>query len=154
MRDRDQRPTVEPTAIDAYRNTRRLGILAAVTVVLTFLGCMSFTVGGRTYQSPPIERMEDGLFVQTGGIHLAAGADQDVYYPVAYAHPPNLTLDDDESDNFSIVEQQADHFRIHNTSLFSQDATWHARGLHGAPVEPPVEALPIGPVTHPGPSPS
>lgn len=124
--------------------SRTLGILSATLLVLMFLGCMSFSVGGRTYQESGHEGIgEDGLYLQRGEVHLPSYGEQDVYYAAPYAHPPNLVLTD--NDDCMVTDQQPDHFRVRNKSLLSQDVSWRARGVRLASAEIPTVAVPSVP---------
>jgi hypothetical protein len=100
---------------------RRLGGLWAGLVLLAIiLGCMS----GHTEWIHD----EDGAFAQSGSVSIPANHEQDVYYPVPYHSPPNLTLED--TWNGCVVRGQwPDHFRVKNSGLFSSELTWKARGI-------------------------
>jgi hypothetical protein len=114
---------------------------AAVVIVLTVLGCMSLSFGGKTYECHSGEgHCGDDSYVQSGAAHLHGSAEQDVYYPVAYASPPNVELSGDDADDCEIVEQKPEHFRIHNNSLWSADVEWKARGVRQPPALAPVPA--------------
>ena len=71
--------------------SRPSAAIAAAVTALIFLGCMSLNLGGRTYESHTCDSPgEDGLFLQQGEVQLKGKGQQDVYYPVPFAHPPNL----------------------------------------------------------------
>jgi hypothetical protein len=109
----------------------RLASLAAlVTSTLIILGCMSFSLGGRTYQcqSTACHLADDGLWTEKGETHLKVHGEQDVYYPVPFATTPNVELTSD-FEHCAIVEQKPDHFRIRNTSGSVVTANWQARGV-------------------------
>jgi hypothetical protein len=104
-------------------------------MVLIFLGCMSFSIGERCVESPP----GTTPLVQEGEVRVQLGTEQDVYYPIPYASPPNLTIDD-LMNECMIVSQEADHFRIRNDGKAnmrwgSVPIKWKARGLKG-PAKP------------------
>ena len=98
---------------------RGVWIAGCVVFVAICLGCMS--IGGRT----EIVNRDDRASSQTGKANVPGGQQLDVYYPVPYATPPNLEI----ADEFVIVEQKADHFRVKNTSTFSRTVNWTARGV-------------------------
>jgi len=134
----------------------RRGVLIRRVILVTcslmflaiVLGCMSLSIGGRQGGSS----CEEGVSEQSGEVRVSAGRELDVYYPVPFASPPNLTLADDcdhvvqvegRPDNFDCVllEQQSDHFRVKNVGKFSGVLTWKARGLK-AVAPPTVVAVP------------
>jgi hypothetical protein len=109
-------------------------VAAAVVTLLIFLGCMSISIGEKT-----TEIVNDGSFVQEGNVRLRAGAEQVIWYPIPYASPPNLQMDDDDC---VILEQREDHFRVGNTDHhFSSSTHWKARGVKATP--PPVDPPPL-----------
>jgi hypothetical protein len=87
----------------------------------------------------------DGILEQEGEVTLARGAIQDVYYPVPYISPPNLTVDSPLQE-CALVSQKVDHFRVENTCTSgSVSAHWKAKGvkvLLAAPAGPAVPQLP------------
>jgi hypothetical protein len=95
------------------------------------LGCMSFSIGGRTQVVPPpadSTAREDG--VQRGKAFVPAGQEMTVYYPTPYTSTPNLEFEEsDNKRNFQIVDQKPDHFRVKNLSPWSADVPWKARGI-------------------------
>jgi hypothetical protein len=98
-------------------------------MVLIFLSCMSFSIGDRSAESPP----GTNPLVQEGEVTVLPGTEQDVYYPIPYASPPNLTIKDFAKE-CEIVAQEPDHFRIANANgthggFF--EVKWKARGLRG-----------------------
>jgi hypothetical protein len=132
-------------------------VVAAVSSVLFVLGCLNITVGGST----PIEVKPatdgNGVLVQEGKVQVRSGEEQLVYYPVRYASPPNLELDDSIC-LCSLVEQSETCFRVRFKEgvWSSHELSWKARGVPGpspaaapAPVadaSPPAPALPAAPV--------
>src|SRR5262249_19832252 len=117
----------------AGRSAMRRGVLIRRVILVTcslmflaiVLGCMSLSIGGRQGGSS----CEDGVSEHSGEVKVSAGRELDVYYPVPFASPPNLTLADDcdhvvqvegRPDNFDCVllEQQFDHFRVKNVGKF------------------------------------
>jgi hypothetical protein len=150
------------------RTRRRALAACALTTLAIVVGCMSFSVGGRNEivscdaDLPPNAASGD-LLEQHGRLTLAPGAEQDVYYPVPYVSPPNLTLGppplpdganwgtmsfgDDEVKHFEIVLQRRDRFRVRNTGLFERSVGWRAKGLRLVLVAP----APVVPVAAPPP---
>ena len=125
--------------------SRKVGVLAAGLVVLIFLGCMSLSFGERAPEAAP----DCSPLVQKGEVTVPVGAEQDVYYPIPYASPPNLTIHEPFLDCV-IVDQKPDHFRIRNERkgilLGGCPAVeWTARGLRASANLAPVTALPVGP---------
>jgi hypothetical protein len=83
---------------------------------------------------------EDGSFQQCGEVRLAPGEERIVYYPIAYAQPPNLELDN-LCNTCVLLEQHSDRFCIRNPALTSRTVEWRARGVKAcAPVAPPAAA--------------
>jgi hypothetical protein len=142
--------------------SRKVGIISFVALLLIFLGCMSFSVGGRVYQSTAPEGRADGdLYIQEGDARLHCGEERDVYYPIPFLHPPNLELESD-FDRCEILEQKEDHFRARLRGGLPRfaDVHWKARGLRVPPGLPPptlgpASPPPAGPVPpgQPGPTP-
>jgi hypothetical protein len=84
--------------------------------------------------------VDDGLLVQDGRLILRGQAPRTVYYPIPYASTPNLNFldaeaDDDEEENWFIVEQQWDHFTVQPTESADSaiELTWTAKGQRGPP---------------------
>jgi hypothetical protein len=137
------------TRCDVLR--RRAAVLAAAVTVLIFLGCMSLSIGGRNYEGQPGGHTDGDVFIQKGTVHVKGRCEQDVYYPVPYAHTPNLELGED-IDQYHLVEQKEDHFRVWNPGPGTATVKWKARGVRvppPAPVPPPVvvpeQAAPLPP---------
>jgi hypothetical protein len=131
---------------------RAVAAMAAVALILIILGCMSFSIGGKTMILGP----EGNPFEQSGAIELRPGAEQDVYYAIPYASTPNLEIDS-MFDDVELVEQHADHFRVRNTSngLLSRTVEWKARGVKVPPPGPitvtPLSPTPVAPSNPPPP---
>ena len=129
--------------------SRRAGVAAALATVLIFLGCMSFegTHVDRTEIIPPPEipspnLVADGLIDQNGRASVSGNCELDIYYPIPFFGPPNLTLEGD-NENVKIMYQRRDHFRVKNTCAnehYSARINWQARGVKAliAPPPPPV----------------
>jgi|GEM_PF-3607814 len=100
---------------------RTAGVASAFAWLAIILGCMNLSIGERTMLP------DDHLaYTQAGSVHVEIGQELDVYYPVPYASPPNLEFKGLGS--YTIVDQQADHFRVHNNGgLLGFD--WTARGV-------------------------
>jgi len=104
------------------------------------LGCMSLSIGERH----EVVASEDGISSQSGEVKVPGGQELDVYYPVPFASPPNLTVTS-TWDDAVMVDQQADHFRVKNPGAFSERMRWEARGLKA---RPPAVVVPV-PATSP-----
>jgi len=118
--------------------SRKSGALAGGGSVLIFLGCMSFSIGGRNYEAPSSDSCCEDLLTQKGQFYLNSHMTEDVYYPVPFAHVPNLEFTN--KDDCVLVEQKEDHFRIRNGSWETVRVKWKARGIRVpavAPVPPP-----------------
>src|SRR4051794_20780431 len=89
----------------------RLATLAAgVLLCVVVLGCMSISFGGKSVCCPdPQEPLE-----QKGELCLEAQGEIDVYSPVPYAGPPNLTVDG-PLHRVVVLDQRPDHFRVAGT---------------------------------------
>jgi hypothetical protein len=76
----------------------------------------------------------------------------DVYYPIPFASPPNLQLAGDTND-FELVEQQADHFTVRRRTAAPPTVHWRAEGKphYGPPPPPPAVLRPV--VIEPAPPP-
>jgi hypothetical protein len=104
---------------------QRIGVAAGVAVFLAFaLGCMSIQLGGRN----EVFQTDELTGLQTGRVDIPPGAILEIYYPVPYQSPPNLTIETSWQDCL-IVEQKADHFKVKNPSGTAREVTWKARGL-------------------------
>src|SRR5262249_4362379 len=71
-------------------SSRWVGALAGGMILSIFLGCMSLSIGEKTYKSGCAEVTADNILVQTGETHLKSCGELDVFYPIPYAHTPNL----------------------------------------------------------------
>jgi len=138
---------------------------AGVAAVLVVAGCMGITFNReQVVHDPPVVKVDpeappdrddatrgyppgDGVLEQEGVVTVPRGVAQDVYYPVPYISPPNLTVDS-PFQNCVVISQKADHFRVQNASGNSTplDAHWRAKGikvlLTAAPVTTAVPQLP------------
>ena len=118
---------------------------AALGMVMLLLaiaqtGCICLSFGGTS------ESEDHATFVQTRKLVLQPGQELDVYYPVPYASPPNLEIEDTWR-SCVVIDQKPDHFRIRSDSRFGQvfgeDVKWTARGIRAATpiavsVQPPI----------------
>lgn len=125
-------PTVRPYP--------RLATLAAgLLLCVVVLGCMSISFGGKNVCcNDPQEPFE-----QKGELCLEAQGEIDVYYPIPYASPPNLTVDG-PLHSAVVFDQKPDHFRVAGNGKL----TWVARGVRAGPTvvvpvlpSPPPPAL-------------
>src|SRR5437763_13446789 len=103
---------------------RAAGAAAAVLAIGVMLGCMSFSFEGRK----EIVNSTDISYAQSGELTLTCGQVIDVYYPVPYASPPNLTLKK-SSDDCCVIDQKPDHFRVQNNCGLTREVKWTARGM-------------------------
>jgi hypothetical protein len=136
--------------------SRPVGAAALAGLVVIFLGCMSLSIGERKVVEKivPAECTEEGVLCQEGKVTFQRGSSQVVYYPIPYASPPNLEINQDGpfcfSDDVILVEQKDDHFIVRTNSSGSPvTVRWRARGLRrpAAPVPTPAgPALPPRPV--------
>jgi hypothetical protein len=140
-----------PRAPDLGACPRLATVAAGVLLCLVVLGCMSISFGGKNVCcGDPQEPLE-----QKGELCLEAQGEIDVYYPLPYASPPNLTVDA-ASHKVVVLEQKPDHFRAYGAGK----AKWVARGVrlgptvvvNGPPALPPPAPLP-GPAPTPPPAP-
>ena len=115
---------------------RSLAVLAFMITLIIFLGCMSFNIG-----TTVVEPAAGEVLVQTGKLQPTGETEQDVFYPIPYASPPNLTIDDTFASDVVIVDQQPDHFRVRfvkNKPLVRVfGVEWTAKGLRAAATKPP-----------------
>ena len=153
--------------------SRTAAVAAAVTAVLVVAGCMGITFNREQVVRPDsIVKVEadsagprddaprtyppgDGILEQEGVVTLPRLMEQDVYYPVPYVGPPNLTIES-PFQHCVLMSQKADHFRVMNTcNTGPEDVHWKAKGvkvLLGA--APPEVAVPSLPPPDPTPVPS
>jgi hypothetical protein len=107
-------------------HARLLAVGAGMVFLGISLGCMSFTLGGRT----EVVSKEEVGGLQRGKASLAPGEELVVYYPAPYASPPNLEMEDPSLFHAGrIIEQRPDGFRIKNTSSHAVELAWKARGV-------------------------
>ncbi len=108
--------------------SRKAAALAGGFTALIFLGCMCFNIGSQ-FTIPE-------TFEQEGQVTVPANCEMDVFYPIPYATPPNLTFENGHNDCF-LVEQKNNHFRIFNKNVTkARTIDWKANGQR---VPPPVE---------------
>jgi hypothetical protein len=119
-------------------------MLAVIAWTVIILGCMSISIGGRHVTTG---HHEDGAFVQEGKVQLGPGCEQDVFYPIPYACPPNLQIDRG-CHHCVLVLQKEDRFRICNPGVFARTVEWTARGVRAMP-PPPVVPVPATPALPP-----
>jgi hypothetical protein len=118
--------------------SRKVTAIAIGIQVLIFLGCMSFSIGERHIEAPA----DGSALVQNGEVRVPSGMEQDVYYPIPFACPPNLVIDDCVHE-YAIIDQRADHFRIRNLRKAgvmgdALEVEWTARGLRARTIAVPV----------------
>src|SRR5262245_48508598 len=96
---------------------RRMVLVTACLLFLAIvLGCMSLSIGSH---HEAVSNDESGA-MERGKVTVPAHQELDVYYPVAFASPPNLTVDS-TWDDCLVVNQAADHFRIKNPESFARE---------------------------------
>jgi len=104
---------------------RSAGVVSGLGFLVIILGCMNIQLGGRTVLQ------EDSLtLTQQGSIAASSGQEVDVFYPVPYASPPNLVLED-FTHNYTVVDQKPDRFRLRNNGPFTPTCEWTAHGVRG-----------------------
>jgi len=122
---------------DLIWSPRRCIAASAVAILLAiFLGCMSINIGW-----PSAETGGEDVLVQKGTLHPSE-FDQDVFYPIPYTSPPNLTIDEPFHRDVLVVEQEADHFRVRYTKdkpLAIFGVEWTARGTRAPAIKPPTQ---------------
>jgi hypothetical protein len=152
--------------------SRTAAVAAAVSAVLVVAGCMGITLNREQVVRPDVVKVEadspsarddaprtyppgDGILEQEGVVTLPRLMEQDVYYPVPYVGPPNLSIES-PFQHCVLMSQKADHFRVMNTcNTGPEDVHWKAKGvkvLLGPP--PPEVAVPSLPPPDPTPVPS
>jgi hypothetical protein len=108
----------------------RVTAAVGIVVFLGFaFGCMSLQLGGRN----EVISTDPSVASQSGRVTIAAGDVVEVHYPVPYAYPPNLQLEE-EWRHCRIVEQRPDSFRVKNLGNSACEVAWKTRGVKVAPV--------------------
>jgi hypothetical protein len=102
-------------------------IIAALVSIVVIFGLRAFQ-GNITYGPEILEQQQ--LLKQHGTVTVSDNnSPAEVYYPVSYGSPPNLTIAVEPKGSVLIVEQKADHFKLKkNTSLNAVDVQWQAQG--------------------------
>jgi hypothetical protein len=91
------------------------------------LGCMNLSFGGRTeVVTKESDSIADG--VQRGKAYADYGQEVVIYYPIPYASPPNLEIENDGKRYLHIVEQKPDCFKVKNNHV-GVEIAWKARGV-------------------------
>jgi hypothetical protein len=127
----------------------RVTATVGIMVFLGFaIGCMSLQLGGRN----EVLTTDAGVTSQSGRVSIAAGDMIEVHYPVPFAYPPNLQLEE-EWRRCKLIEQRPDSFRVKNLGNSACEVAWRARGVKIAPpatlpVAPP-EATTVAPTLGP-----
>ncbi len=117
-------------------SSRPAGAAATCLTVLIILGCMTHN----HYHSDPDKVVADvnSPLTQDGKIILRPGAEQIIYYPLAYAVPPNLELED-RLNLCEVLEQKENYFHVRmRTGTYSvgDGIPWKARGVRPLPPPP------------------
>jgi hypothetical protein len=132
-----------------------VGLTAGLLLLGIALGCMSFTIERPervTYVGP------DAVLEQRGEVAVRSHEVVDVYYPIPYGSPPNLTLEDFFHHN-EVLDQKPGFFRLKNDGV-GCTAKWVARGIRAplptppdvVPELPPPVVVPTGGKKEPGPA--
>ena len=133
MQPRGRRP-------DQRRSPSLACLGALILCCVGSMGCLSFSCGGRTINNP---HDDPSVLSQTGSVTVVHGQELQVYYPVPYASPPNLELDDNLH-RYEIIDQKPDRFRIRNVSgLGNFEVRWTARGVRATPAIVPPVTVPV-----------
>lgn len=120
---------------------RLAGLFAGTLLLVILLGCMSISIGGKHMICPP---EEEGGCMQQGETRMPPHGEMDVYYPVPFASPPNLELDDVR--DVVVLDQKADHFRVRYDGPFpSNSIKWKARGTRAVGGAAPPQPMPWPP---------
>jgi hypothetical protein len=128
---------------------RRAALLVGVLLLIPIqTGCLCLSIGGGGCHA---EAGEHGTFTQTGSVGVQKGQEIEVYYPVPFASPPNLQIDDMWNTHV-VIEQTATHFRIRNDTPIRQvfggaSVDWTARGIRDPATVPAIPAASVAPVT-------
>jgi hypothetical protein len=110
---REQRPTVVVAAL--------VSALVATAVVLGF----------ELVRRPGSVTSKSDLLEQSGEMSLRNGESVEVFYPIPYDLPPNLSLSGGDTAACKILEQKADRFRVTYAGGFTHTtATWRSLGKH------------------------
>jgi hypothetical protein len=133
--------------LDDILFSRSAACWAAFLAVSVMLGCMSVSIGNRgTDEAKSCDGKpcadDNGVLAQEGNLAIRPGTEQIVYYPAAYASPPNLELED-ARDYCDLVEQKENFFRVrfHTGFITSKESiTWKARGVRCPPAAVPPPA--------------
>ncbi len=94
-------------------------IVAALVAVVLVFGLQSFQANVPRQETLP----------QQGEMTVPAGETVDVFFPIPYVSPPNVTLSGSFADDVVISDQKADSFKLKNRSKsFSRSVHWRAEG--------------------------
>jgi hypothetical protein len=108
-----------------------LAAICGIVLAVVVMGCMSISIG--KFAATAVEAEEP--FCQEGECSLA-GCERDVYYPIPFAHPPNLEVTG-LSGQYELLEQREDHFRIRGGSMpGTPTLQWKAKGVRAARATP------------------
>jgi hypothetical protein len=124
--------------LDRFLFHRATACVAACLSLLAVLGCMSISIGGggsHEVKTAAADETGTGVLAQDGKVIIRPGVEQVIYYPVSYASPPNLELEDTHG-FCDIVEQKEGFFRVRFRTGFmtSQESLpWKARGTRCPP---------------------
>jgi hypothetical protein len=112
-----------------WKEQRATVLVAALVAAVTATGVSALmTTGG-----PSIGGPRRGTLTQQGST-IVRGEPLEVYYPVPYAGPPNVSLEDGSGRNCVILEQKPDHFKVkldEQWALNPVSIKWKAEGVPG-----------------------
>jgi hypothetical protein len=138
-RDKSASPISLPRSLGPHRR-RRIGIAAGLALLLIALGCMSFSIESG-------ERVSwvgnEAVLEQKGMVSVKDNDIVCVYYPIPYASPPNLPIED-TFQHYTILDQKPEYFRVRNEGGWP-NVKWTARGLKAPPPSPPPVLVKEGP---------
>jgi hypothetical protein len=130
---------------------RLVGAVSLALILTIILGCMSFQCGSKCSCGKGGDscgcRMEDnGIFVQSGKVHVDCEGEATVYYPIPFESIPNLELANPINQSPEIIEQQPHLFRIRQKGIGVTPiiVVWTARGIRsGGPAMLPTSGFPV-----------
>ncbi len=108
-----------------------------------WLGGFTLLAGAGCQITSTTHAPAEGTTHQRGKAVVPPGDVLEVYYPVPFVSPPNLTTQS-TFDDCSVLEQKPDHFRIKNPNPFSREVTWEARGVPVTAVSTPTVQIGVG----------
>ena len=135
-----------------FSRGERLRLAVAVVFgLMGGLGCMSFNLGNRTYETPASYVDNAGVLKQNGESPLVKTLDDriEIYFPRPFAATPHLSLGKGSNSvpasEIELLEQHPDHFTIRWKATGGEAIlAWRAEGMPGATTATaPVATAPI-----------